>query len=138
MTQIATAKAGIMKEDVKAFTVDQPPEAVSVLSDRASDLGLKLKVSSIDGLTAGNVVLGVAGDHQYLNAALAIDLCTEWLRINDPVLHEDLGFIASHGDDEAVRAPPGEFISALHTCYWPGRSQMVEKDGCAFSRRRKL
>eukprot|EP00268_Persea_americana_P056909 TRINITY_DN6771_c0_g1_i9.p1 TRINITY_DN6771_c0_g1~~TRINITY_DN6771_c0_g1_i9.p1 ORF type:complete len:344 (+),score=76.24 TRINITY_DN6771_c0_g1_i9:1565-2596(+) len=79
--EIAGDKAGIFKHGVPAFTVPQPQEAMSALEYRASQLGITLQVATpLDIRLLNGQQLGLDGEHQYLNAGLAIALCYTWLQ----------------------------------------------------------
>lgn len=74
---IAGEKAGIMKAGVRCFTAPQLPEAAEVLERVSRAKGTPL-MSPTPLEAFGDVPLGLAGDHQRLNAALAVALCREW------------------------------------------------------------
>ncbi|KAL1998292.1 hypothetical protein VTN02DRAFT_6457 [Thermoascus thermophilus] len=79
--EIAWHKGGIMKPNAKAFTAPQPESALEVLRKRAEEKGTELQVA--DGhpeLKKGGLKLGLAGDFQYTNAALAVAVAGEFLR----------------------------------------------------------
>ncbi|KAL2823645.1 Mur ligase [Aspergillus cavernicola] len=80
--EIAWHKGGIIKPGAKVFSAPQPPSAEKVLRDRAADKETEVDfVSSHPGLkSSGDVKLGLAGDFQYGNAALAVATAGEFLR----------------------------------------------------------
>lgn len=80
--QIAWHKGGIIKPDVKAFSVSQPASAEEVLYRRAEEKGTQLEIaSSHPDLTEGtDIKLGLAGDFQYINATVAVAAAAEYLR----------------------------------------------------------
>eukprot|EP00252_Welwitschia_mirabilis_P011857 TRINITY_DN26355_c0_g1_i2.p1 TRINITY_DN26355_c0_g1~~TRINITY_DN26355_c0_g1_i2.p1 ORF type:complete len:547 (+),score=109.68 TRINITY_DN26355_c0_g1_i2:160-1800(+) len=81
LKEIAEEKAGIMKVGVPAFTVPQPEEAMEVLKNRSNQFGIPLQlVSPLEPSVLGDRKLGLDGDHQYINAGLAVGLCDTWLR----------------------------------------------------------
>ncbi|XP_076945379.1 folylpolyglutamate synthase-like [Bidens hawaiensis] len=88
LEDIAGQKAGIFKyyyyfvqKGVPAFTVSQPPEAMQVLKDTASQLDVRLLVTNqLDGNLLNGLHLGLAGEHQYVNAGLAVMLSYTWLQ----------------------------------------------------------
>ncbi|KAF8205085.1 Mur ligase [Pholiota molesta] len=115
--EIAWQKGGIFKNDVPAFTVEQPAEGMQVLQSRA----VELKTSSLDivpfnpeiaELEAKGLKLGLAGVHQKQNASLAIALAKSFLRTR-------LGTFA-----EGNRLPES-FKLGLIATKWPGRCQTV-------------
>ncbi|PUZ38395.1 hypothetical protein GQ55_9G192900 [Panicum hallii var. hallii] len=78
--EIAGEKAGILKKGVPAYTVPQPEEAMSVLMRRASELGVSLQVvQPLDPQKLEDQPLGLHGEHQYMNAGLAVALANTWL-----------------------------------------------------------
>lgn len=118
--KIASEKAGIFKPSVPAFTVPQLLEAMLVLQERASDLKIPLKVASplvSEMLNAVN--LGLAGDHQFVNAGLAVELCRCWLQRSG---HQNL---LPNGNMEADL--PIAFLRGLSTASLPGRAQIVHE-----------
>ncbi|KAJ3676688.1 hypothetical protein LUZ60_004100 [Juncus effusus] len=79
--EIAGEKAGILKKGAEAYTVPQPAEAMSALEHHASQLGVCLKViEPLDPALLKGENLGIQGDHQYINASLAIALTRTWLQ----------------------------------------------------------
>ncbi|KAF3548336.1 hypothetical protein DY000_02000244 [Brassica cretica] len=81
LDKIAGEKAGIFKLAVPAITVPQPDEAMCVLEEKASQLNVNLQV--VQPLTARQLSgqkLGLDGEHQYLNAGLAVSLASTWLQ----------------------------------------------------------
>ncbi|KAL2864213.1 tetrahydrofolate synthase [Aspergillus lucknowensis] len=80
--EIAWHKGGIIKPGAKAFSAPQPPSAEKVLRDRATEKGTELEVVSghLDLTSGSDVKLGLAGDFQYGNAALAVATAGEFLK----------------------------------------------------------
>ncbi|KAK1270330.1 Folylpolyglutamate synthase [Acorus gramineus] len=114
--EIAGEKAGIFKKGVPAFTVPQPEEAMSVLEEKASQLEIQLQVAppfDIDLLNGQR--LGLDGEHQLLNAGLAIALCHTWLSRTGHLegMHLDTNDL------------PEQFIRGLVTASLQGRAQVV-------------
>ncbi|XP_045786959.1 folylpolyglutamate synthase-like isoform X3 [Trifolium pratense] len=115
--EIAGEKAGIFKDRIPAFTVPQPEEAMHVLEDKASKLNVPLQVvPPLDAKLLNGLTLGLEGEHQYLNAALAIALCSTWLKrtgnIGDAYL-------------ERTDTLPEQFIKGLTSASLQGRAQIV-------------
>ncbi|KAL2808613.1 Mur ligase [Aspergillus granulosus] len=79
--EIAWHKGGIIKAGAKGFSAPQPSGAEKVLRERAAEKGTELEVVSghPDLAIGGDVKLGLAGDFQYGNAALAIATAGEFL-----------------------------------------------------------
>ncbi|XP_051121292.1 folylpolyglutamate synthase-like isoform X2 [Andrographis paniculata] len=115
--KIAGEKAGIFKSGVPAFTVPQPEEAMRVLEDKASQLGVSLQVVlPLDPSRMNGVRLGLDGEHQHLNAGLAVALCSTWLQRTGHVGISCLN---------PTTSLPEEFIKGLANASLQGRSQIV-------------
>ncbi|CAA7026739.1 unnamed protein product [Microthlaspi erraticum] len=115
--KIAGEKAGIFKLGVPAFTVPQPDEAMRVLEEKASELDVNLEV--VQPLTARQLSgqkLGLDGEHQYLNARLAVSLASTWLqqfgKVEVPSLTQ-------------MSTLPEQVIKGLATTSLQGRAQVV-------------
>ncbi|XP_026414635.1 folylpolyglutamate synthase-like isoform X1 [Papaver somniferum] len=117
--KIASHKAGIFKPETPAFTVDQLPEAMDVLREKASELMVPLEVvPPLEPQTLGGLKLSLSGDHQYANAALAVALCKCWLL--KTVNAKDVL------TNEKVEAKlPEPFLRGLATARLGGRAQTV-------------
>ncbi|XP_042480860.1 folylpolyglutamate synthase-like isoform X2 [Macadamia integrifolia] len=117
LAEIASHKAGIFKPQIPAFTVPQPSEAMDVLQKRASNLMVPLEVvHPLDPEKLNGVKLSLSGDHQFINAGLAVALCRCWLRRTGK--SKEL-FESSSSD------LPEEFLRGLSTAYLSGRAQVV-------------
>ncbi|KAL5567603.1 hypothetical protein UlMin_024178 [Ulmus minor] len=115
--EIAGEKAGIFKHRVPAFTVPQPDEAMQVLEQKASQLDVNLKVAPpLDANLLNGLKLGLEGEHQYVNAGLAVALCSTWLQRTGHV-----GFMHT----EHMNSLPEQFIRGLATANLQGRAQIV-------------
>ncbi|KAA8539676.1 hypothetical protein F0562_026368 [Nyssa sinensis] len=115
--QIAGEKAGIFKRGVPAFTVPQPDEAMSVLEEKASQLDVHLQVATpLDTNLLSGLHLGLDGEHQYLNAGLAVALCSTWLQRTG---HLEVNYL------ERTTSLPEQFIKGLTTATLQGRAQIV-------------
>ncbi|KAI4525414.1 Mur ligase [Schizophyllum commune] len=112
LRDIAWQKSGIYKEGVPALTVDQPPEGMEVLQQRAQEL----KASSFTVVpllpALSKVKLGLAGTHQLQNANLAAHLAHEFLAAKGVVPRES-----------EILSPP--VVRGLQKARWPGRCQTV-------------
>ncbi|KAL5508207.1 MET7 [Sanghuangporus vaninii] len=109
--EIAWQKGGIYKEDVPAFTVNQPEDGLEVLEKQARDHKASnfTVVPFIPGLS--DIKLGLPGLHQYQNASLAVHLAQEFLRAK-------ASLISQSTLSSAV-------IQGLQNARWPGRCQTV-------------
>ncbi|KAH1061087.1 hypothetical protein GLYMA_02G191500v4 [Glycine max] len=114
--QIASHKAGIFKPKVPAFTVPQPPEAMDVILERAKELMVPLEVTEpFDCKQMKGLELGLSGDHQFYNAALAVSLSRCWLQRTG-------NWGKKYQKDSNL---PDEFIRGLSTAHFSGRAQIV-------------
>lgn len=126
--EIAREKAGIFKPGVLAVTSNQPPTAMLELEMHAKKSGNSLVVApdlaSFEGASGqGDIRIGVPGEVQRMNAAVAISLANAWLALKDGgggggtvgaeklfVLHEWMrkGLADAHilGRCQTVRFPP--------------------------------
>ncbi|KAE8724343.1 putative glycosyltransferase [Hibiscus syriacus] len=104
--EIAGEKAGIFKREIPAFTVPQPDEAMQV----------NLQVAHpIDASSLNGMKLALEGEHQYLNAGLAVALCTAWLqRTGHPI-----------SNFNQTGPLPEPFIKGLTTASLQGQAQIV-------------
>ena len=110
LEKIAAEKAGIIKPGVPVITTVEEPEALAVIEKTAREKNAPLiKVISAEtklaALFRGAATLPLPGEHQKLNAALAI-ATVETLQCEIPV------------SAAAVR-------NGLETVSWPGRLQLV-------------
>ncbi|XVF23969.1 hypothetical protein REPUB_Repub13aG0085700 [Reevesia pubescens] len=114
--EIAGEKAGIFKQGIPAFTVPQPDEAMHVLEEKASKLNVHLQVAHpLDASLLNGLKLALEGEHQYLNAGLAVALCSTWLqRTGHPLTNLNL-----------TGSLPEQFIKGLTTASLQGRAQIV-------------
>uniref|UniRef100_A0A0E0K7Q8 Folylpolyglutamate synthase n=1 Tax=Oryza punctata TaxID=4537 RepID=A0A0E0K7Q8_ORYPU len=85
--EIAGEKAGIFKKGVPAYTAPQSEEAMIALKQRASDLGVSLQVAHpLEPHQLKDQHLGLCGEHQYVNAGLAVALASTWLEKQGHIL----------------------------------------------------
>ncbi|ELK26593.1 Folylpolyglutamate synthase, mitochondrial [Myotis davidii] len=91
MEKIAWQKGGIFKHGVPAFTVPQPDGPLAVLRERAEQIACPLYLCPpLEALEEGGppLTLGLEGEHQRANAALALQLARCWLQRKD---HQEYG-----------------------------------------------
>ncbi|KAJ2987495.1 Folylpolyglutamate synthetase, partial [Globomyces sp. JEL0801] len=81
--KIAWHKAGIIKENSPVFTVNQPGDAIKIIQARATERkASKCQIITPEQLEKiSSIKLGLSGEHQKINAALAVALCEEWIKI---------------------------------------------------------
>ncbi|KAL6648937.1 hypothetical protein ACP70R_013161 [Stipagrostis hirtigluma subsp. patula] len=115
--EIAGEKAGIFKKGVPAYTAPQPEEAMISLKQRASELGISLQVADpLKPHQLKDQELGLHGEHQYINAGLAVALASTWLEKQG---HKDM--IPLNCTDSL----PDQFIRGLSCASLQGRAQIV-------------
>lgn len=121
--QIASHKAGIFKPQIPAFTVPQLSEAMDVLEETAGGLTVPLQVAvPLDIQRWGGETLSLSGDHQLVNAGLAVSLCKCWLQRTGN--WEKL--LEKKQDEEVVGSElPPAFVRGLSTARLSGRAQIV-------------
>ncbi|KAL8218136.1 hypothetical protein R6Q57_021509 [Mikania cordata] len=130
LEEIAGQKAGIFKKGIPAYTVSQPPEAMQVLKEKASQLNVCLQTANqLDAYLLNGLHLGLAGEHQYVNTGLAIMLCYTWLQRTGhfEVKPMDLSSFL-----------PEPFIKGLTTASLQGRAQIIVDKACDFQRQGDL
>ncbi|KAG6830844.1 hypothetical protein H0H92_014496 [Tricholoma furcatifolium] len=111
LEEIAWQKGGIFKEGAPAITVNQPPEGLRVLEERAKELKQSSSFTVLPlepGLS--NIELGLAGVHQQQNASLAVALSKSFLASQRSFTDTGL---------------PETFVKGLERTKWPGRCQTV-------------
>ncbi|KAF8056228.1 ttc30a [Scenedesmus sp. PABB004] len=161
---IAAEKAGIMRPRVPCFTVPQPPEAMASLEACAAAVGTEVQLAPpLAGFAAaaaapgGGIAVGLAGEHQRLNASLAVALARAWEahraaaqpaggadaaaapRLAPPPPPPLPGGAAPPGaagaaqrlQELAAGQLPAAYGEGLRTAAWPGRSQVVPHPGFA-------
>ncbi|CAG7878905.1 unnamed protein product [Brassica rapa] len=114
--KIAGEKAGIFKLGVPAFTVPQPDEAMRVLEEKASQLNVRPIFIYLIGEKCFCAKLGLDGEHQYLNAGLAVSLASTWL--------QQVGKLEVPSLTQKCILPE-KFIKGLATASLQGRGQVV-------------
>lgn len=119
---IAYQKAGIFKKGVPALTTEHPSGALAVLEKYASDIGASsFRVVPVKDELLGES-LGLPGEHQLVNASLALELVRAFL-------HSPAG--QQHFPNAAAQlgepfAPITDIArQALKDAFWPGRCQKV-------------
>ncbi|XP_063000685.1 folylpolyglutamate synthase, mitochondrial isoform X2 [Elgaria multicarinata webbii] len=134
--KIAWQKAGIFKPGVPAFTVPQPERSLEVLRERAQKNSSPLYLCpDLDAFEDGDtpLQLGLAGDHQRSNAALALQLSRLWLGrhgyldnglLKDPWPSSELP--TKRPLPVAPAFKPGKAMAqGLQATVWLGRNQVL-------------
>ena len=111
--EIAKNKAGIYKTGVPALSVPQDHAGgLAVLRETAQDVGAPFEVVP---LIPADVPLGLKGDHQRINASLAVAMAKK--------------FLESRGKAVEEGVLPKSFEKPLRETRWPGRCQKIEHEG---------
>lgn len=93
--KIAGEKAGIIKPGVPAFSARQQKDSIfKVFQNAASEIGTTISYAPdiLRGKDGRLPILGIAGHHQYQNAALAVQLAHTWLAAKDKSLVPEVPF----------------------------------------------
>lgn len=143
LEEIAWHKAGIFKKGAPGITVPQPESPLSVILNRSREIGCPLYVAP--PLTKGELSvldqgLGIAGDKQRYNAALAVQLCRVWLQYHARSFEERLHALENQSSVTSISAVPQkpcshlseEMKQGLEECRWPGRTQTIAKPGVTY------
>lgn len=119
--EIAWHKSGIFKPGVAAYSVLQPEEAVDVLENRAKERQVEGgRVRWVETLGEGPE-LGLQGDFQRGNAALAVAVSAAALRVISGGKN-----ILEGGNEEGEMQLPEGVKRGLKGTVWPGRCQVLE------------
>ncbi|XP_077399096.1 folylpolyglutamate synthase, mitochondrial isoform X2 [Vanacampus margaritifer] len=129
--KIAWQKGGIFKPGVPAFTVKQAEEAMDVLRDRAKKINCPLWVCpDFEDYQAncGSLKLGLAGQHQWSNASLALQLSHTWLQRRCRPDEKFLStFVETSSIPEATPFTPSPSMKkGLADTEWAGRNQTIK------------
>ncbi|XP_040860455.1 folylpolyglutamate synthase, mitochondrial isoform X1 [Ochotona curzoniae] len=134
MEKIAWQKGGIFKCGVPAFTSLQPEGPLAVLRDRAQQISCPLYLCPpLEVLEEGGppLSLGLEGEHQRANAALALQLAHCWLRRQE---HQDTGELKSSQPGvlwqlplAPVFQPTERMRHGLRDTEWLGRTQVLRR-----------
>jgi folylpolyglutamate synthase len=133
LPEISREKAGIFKNGVPALTVPQREDAMETLIRVAKEKNvLSLKtVPSLDsyrlyGSKERNIELGLQGEHQAQNAALAVQLAAmwesrhgQWTRVSEGAATRSRMVL----EDGIL---PDEYRKGLENVRWPGRGEIFE------------
>lgn len=133
LSAIATEKAGILKPGVPAYTVPQEKEAMEALQRVADAVQAPLHVAKplesylrdpeVGGGSFHGVPIGLQGNHQRVNASLAVSLCHAWEERNGT----STASATRRCQLLAAGVLPREYEEGLRQASWPGRSQVVQE-----------
>ncbi|XP_059781673.1 folylpolyglutamate synthase, mitochondrial isoform X1 [Balaenoptera ricei] len=134
MEKIAWQKGGIFKCGIPAFTVLQPDGPLAVLRDRAQQISCPLYLCPpLEALEEGGplLTLGLEGEHQQSNAALALQLARCWLQQKG---YQDTGELKASRPSllgqlplAPVFQPTSHMQHGLRDTEWPGRTQLLRR-----------
>ncbi|XP_013368622.1 PREDICTED: folylpolyglutamate synthase, mitochondrial isoform X2 [Chinchilla lanigera] len=132
--KIAWQKGGIFKPGIPAFTVLQPEGPLAVLRERAQQISCPLYLCPpLEALEEGGppLTLGLEGEHQRSNAALAMQLAHCWLWKQE---HQALGELKTSGLSvpgqlplAPVFQPTSHMRRGLQDTEWLGRTQVLRR-----------
>ncbi|XP_047379792.1 folylpolyglutamate synthase, mitochondrial isoform X1 [Sciurus carolinensis] len=136
--KIAWQKGGIFKHGVPAFTVLQPEGPLAVLRDRAQQISCPLYLCPpLEALEEGGppLTLGLEGEHQRSNAALALQLAHCWLQRRDQQgtwpgvgkLRVSRPSVPWPLPLAPVFQPTSHMRHGLRDTEWPGRTQVLRR-----------
>lgn len=135
--KIAWQKGGILKPGVPGFTVPQPASPLQVLINRAKEIGCPLymcpDIAEYEE-EGKSLHLGLAGDHQKLNASLALQLAQMWLQqrgckgfgetkipsLKLPLVKWPLSLASAF-------RPSLPMVKGLQDTVWLGRTQVLQR-----------
>nr|KAG5699965.1 hypothetical protein BaRGS_001784 [Batillaria attramentaria] len=127
---------------VPAITVPQSTNsAMDVILKRAEEKGCRLYVAQPLASTGlpGGLPLGIAGDRQRYNAALAVQLCQVWLQTRANTMENWMTHVSDPVDVKCVsdnhtslQDLPSFFIDGLSSCRWDGRYQTICRPGVTY------
>lgn len=132
--KIAWQKGGIFKRGVPAFTVPQPDGPLAVLRERAEQISCPLYLCPpLEALEEGGppLTLGLDGEHQRSNAALALQLARCWLQRKDRLGTGELKVcrpsLLCQLPLAPVFQPTAHMRHGLRDTEWPGRTQILRR-----------
>lgn len=132
LEKIAWQKGGIFKHGVPAFTVPQLDSPLAVLRDRAQQISCPLYLCPpLEVLEEGGppLTLGLDGEHQRSNAALALQLARCWLQQRGQQgigeLKESRPSLLRQLPLAPVFQPTAQMRHGLQETEWPGRTQVL-------------
>ncbi|KAM5300234.1 folylpolyglutamate synthase, mitochondrial isoform 2-T2 [Ctenodactylus gundi] len=132
--KIAWQKGGIFKRGVPAFTVLQPEGPLAVLRERAQQISCPLYLCPpLEALEEGGppLALGLEGEHQRPNAALALQLAHCWLQRQERQDSGELKMCRPSTPRQLPLAPvfqpTAHMRRGLRDTEWPGRTQVLRR-----------
>lgn len=143
LDSIAWQKAGIFKSKIPALTLPQPPKAMSVLMERAQEIGCPLYVVpefQDYGEISQDFELSSLEPFQQHNMSLALQLSKIWLYNHDKDADEKKWFGNCSIQPYSVCPPTidsdvpflKDMTQGLKSCKWLGRAQTVKFPGLTY------
>lgn len=143
MEKIAWQKGGIFKPGVPAFSVPQPSGPMAVLVERAKEIGCSLQLcADLEDFQSERekLTLGLAGNHQKLNASLALQLCRAWLQYHHHPDFPQLQGKQDHAEQHLKQSlpvssafcPSTAMVEGLRNTEWLGRSQILKRGSVTY------
>lgn len=134
---ISREKAGIFKAGCPALTVEQEDESMQMLQKVAGEKQTPLKIvprldeycfTDKEGKShnGGDIPLGLAGEHQLENAALAIQLAATWESRFGKCISRNSGALYRSEMILNDKFLPSEYVKGLETVRWPGRAEIFK------------
>lgn len=126
LSQIAQAKAGIMKKGTIAVTVKQEPEAMEVIEKQAEKLGIPVRMASSEHVTKwkSNLETQTFVYKQYQQAVIHL---TGRYQIENAILAMET---AEALTTKGIRIPEQAILRGLEKTLWQGRFQVVSSSPC--------
>lgn len=139
LKEIAWEKAGILKPSCQAFTVPQFKEAMEVLDQKASEVGIQL--TKIDQFAPFRNFAEIKNPlittgFQSINARLAIHLARafenlSWrFSVNSKLKDRHTRYHKRMRIFQKNHELPQEYVDALSDFEWPGRAQIILDEDC--------
>nr|XP_054770798.1 folylpolyglutamate synthase, mitochondrial-like [Lytechinus pictus] len=137
---IAWHKSGLARKGRPLFTVCQQPGPLRVIAERAAEFGAILKICpplTEHDFGGSPVEVGPEGDHQLINASIAIQLARHWIEEEHPgrftfnatkqskISIEDIGGAIIDIPFARPFSLPDQFKKALNQCSLSGRCHII-------------
>jgi folylpolyglutamate synthase len=127
LAEIAHHKSGIFKTGVPAYSSNQPEEALAIIQFDAKEIeasNLTIVDAELQAKTIpDDVVIGLPGQHQRSNAALAVLVVKEFFKQFKQ--RRGCEFSPTVSDKHL----PSEFLEGMRDVKWPGRGQIISYEG---------
>lgn len=120
--EIARNKGGIYKQGARAISVPQPEDGLEVLRECAKKVSAPFSVVD-SSISFKDIKLGLKGDHQKLNARLAVEVVRAFVGATQNDKFSKWRQVLETHDWTTL---PDVFAHGLTTAKWPGRCQAVD------------